>query len=137
MTDEGTGKPVSSDEQLSRFILQRSHLRPDGSVKQDAFVPYPWPDLSVTRHLQLTEKEVWSIGHNVARQTAKTLRGRADVPASDFQQHRLRVLAAPVEENPNHANVTDWPAGKPAQKIIAQQIAAAAGKPHQPPQPPA
>ncbi len=133
MTDEGTGRPISADEHLARFILQRSHLRQDGSVKPDAFVPYPWPDLSVTRHLQLTENELWSIGHNVARQATKTLRGRADVRARDFQQHRLRVLAAPVEGNPNHANVTDWPTEKPAQKIIAQQIAAAAGKAYQPP----
>ena len=128
MTDNELSEPVTSDELLARFILQRSHLRPDGSVKQDAFVPYPWPDLSVTRHLQLTDNELWSIGHDVARQTAKTLHGRADERASDFQQQRLRVIAAPVNGNPNHANVTDWPAEKPAQKIIAQQIAAAAGK---------
>ena len=128
MTDNELSKPVTYDEQLARFILQRSHLRQDGSVKQDAFVPYPWPDLSVTRHLQLTDKELWGIGHDVARQTTKTLHGRADVRAGDFQQQRLRVITAPVEGNPNHANVTDWPAEKPAQKIIAQQIAAAAGK---------
>lgn len=137
MTKEGTGKPVTADEQLARFILQRSHLRQDGTVKQDAFIPHPWPDLSVTRHLQLTERELWSIGQNVARQTAKTLHGRADVRASDFQRHRLRVIKARVEGNPNHANVTGWPTEKPAQKIIAQQIAAAAGKAHQPPRVPA
>ena len=85
MTEEGTGKPVTADEQLARFLLQRSHLRQDGTVKQDAFIPHPWPELSVTRHLQLTEKELWSIGQNVARQTAKTLYGRADVRGSDFQ----------------------------------------------------
>ena len=66
MTDNELSKPVTYDEQLARFILQRSHLRQDGSVKQDAFVPYPWPDLSVTRHLQLTDKELWGIGHDVA-----------------------------------------------------------------------
>jgi hypothetical protein len=27
--------------------------------------------------------------------------------------------------DPNHANVTEWPAEKPVQKIIAQEIAAA------------
>ena len=128
MTDNELSEPVTSDELLARFILQRSHLRPDGSVKQDAFVPYPLPDLSVTRHLQLTDNELWSIGQDVARITAKTLRARADVRASDFQQHRLPVIAAPVKGNPYHANVTNWPAEKPAQKIIAQQIAAAAGK---------
>ncbi|MGH8612271.1 MAG: hypothetical protein ACREYF_09575 [Gammaproteobacteria bacterium] len=137
MTEEGTGKPVTADEQLARFILQRSHLRQDGTVKQDAFIPHPWPDLSVTRHLQLTESELWSFGQNVARQTAKTLHGRADVRARDFQRYRLWVIAARVEGNPNHAIVTGRPTEKPAQKIIAQQIAAAAGKAYQPPRVPA
>jgi hypothetical protein len=45
----------------------------------------------------------------------------------------LQVVAAPVPENPNHANVIDWPAEKSAQKIIAQQIAEAAGKAQTPP----
>ena len=133
MRDEGAGESVDSYELLARFILQRSHLRQDGTVKQDAFVPYPWPDLSVTRHVQLLEKDLWSIGQEVARQTAKFLRGRADVRASVFQQHQLRVLAAPAERNPNHANVTGWPAEKPAQKIIAQHITEAAGRSLQPP----
>jgi hypothetical protein len=137
MTNEETGKPVASGELLARIILQRTHLRRDGTVKQDAFVPYPWPDLSVTRHLQLTQKELWSIGQDVARQTAKTLRGRADVGASDFRRHELQVITAPVERNPNHANVAGWPTEKPAQKLIAQQIAATAGKARQPPHEPA
>lgn len=128
MSDKEAGKPLAYDEQLARFVLQRSHLRQDGTVKQDAFVPYPWPDLSVTRHLQLTERDLWNVGEDVARQTGKTLHGRADVCASDFYQHQLKVIAAPVEGNPNHANISRWPAEKPAQKIIAQQIAAAAGK---------
>lgn len=136
MTDEETGKSITADEQLARFILQRSHLRQDGTVKQDAFVPYPWPDLSVTRHLQLTERELWRVGQDIARQTEKNLCGRADVKAADFLRHRLRVITAPVAGNPNHANVTGWPTEKPAQKIIAQQIAAAAGKAHPPPRAP-
>jgi hypothetical protein len=59
--------------------------------------------------------------------------GRADVQVSVFQRQELHVVAAPLPENPNHANVTGWPAEKPAQKIIAQQIAAVAGKALTPP----
>jgi hypothetical protein len=128
MTDEVQNKTVTPEEFLARYILQRSHLRQDGTVKPDAFIPYPWPDLSVTRHLQLSENALWSIGQNVARQTGKTLRARADIRTLDVQRHSLQVLAAPVEGNPNHANVTGWPAEKPAQKIIALQTASAAGK---------
>jgi hypothetical protein len=64
----------------------------------------------------------------VARQIGQTLRGRADVQVSVFRRQELNVVEAPLVENPNHANVTGWPAEKPAQKVIAQQIAAAAGK---------
>ena len=128
MTDNELSEPVTSDEQLARFMFFRNRLRQDWTVRPDEFMPHPYPDLSVTRHLHLTETELWNIGQHVAQQRKKTLLARADVQANDFQQHRLRVVAAPVNGNPNHANVTDWPAEKPAQKIIAQQIAAAAGK---------
>ena len=119
---------ISPEEWLARYILYRNHLRQDGTIKQDAFIPYPWPDLSVTRHLQLTEKELWDIGRDIALRREKTLHGRADLQVKDFQQHQLAVVAAPVPENPNHASITGWPTDKPAQKIIAQQIAFAVGK---------
>ena len=125
---------IQPSEWLARFILKRNYLRHDRTIKQDAFIPHPYPDLSVTRHLQLSETQLWEIGHDVARQTSKTLHGRADVQVAVFQLHELRVVAAPLPENLNHANVTGWPAEKPAQKIIAQQIAAAAGMALEPPQ---
>ena len=128
MTDEETAKSVSPDELLARFSLYKSHLRQDWTVKPDAFIPHPWPELSVTRHLLLLENELWMIGWIVARQTARTLHGRADFPAAVVQQHKLQVVAAPVPDNPNHANITGWPPDKPAQKAIAQEIAASVGK---------
>jgi hypothetical protein len=128
MSSGGTVPPVRSNEWLARFILKRSHLRQDRTVKQDAFIPHPYPDLSVTRHLQLSETQLWEIGQNVAQQIGKILRGRADVQAFVFQRQELRVVAVPLPENPNHANVIGWPEEKATQKSIAQQIAAAAGK---------
>lgn len=65
MTD-GKEELVASDERLARFILHRSHLRQDWTVKPDAFIPHPWPDLSVTRQLQLSEPELWNIAKIVA-----------------------------------------------------------------------
>ena len=76
MTDEGALNPVTSDEQLARFILHRSHLRQDRTIKPDAFIPHPWPDLSVTRHLQLSETELWHVGRKVAEKTGKILHGQ-------------------------------------------------------------
>jgi hypothetical protein len=134
MSNGGTVPPVDPDEWLARFIHYQRYIRQDWTVRADAFIPHPYPDLSVTRHLQLSEAELWQIGRDVARHTSKTLHGRADVQVTFFQQQQLQVVADPVlPENPNHANVTGWPAEKPAQKIIAQQITAAASKVLAPP----
>ena len=124
---------VSAEEVLARFVLQSRHLRQDQTVRPDAFIPHPWPDLSVTRHLKLNEAAIWDIGRDVAKQIGKTLYCRADVNAGVVLKLQLRVLAAPTEKNPNHANVVDWPVERSAQKILAQEISAAAGKAKIPP----
>jgi hypothetical protein len=134
MSNGGTVPPVDSREWLARIIHYQRYIRQDRTVRADAFIPYPYPDLSVTRHLQLSESELWEVARKVARQTGKTLHGRADVEAAVFLRQELRVIADPIlPENPNHANVTDWPPDRPAQKIIALQIAAAAGRALDPP----
>ena len=125
---------IDSDEWLARFIHYRRHIRQDRTVRPDAFIPHPYPDLSVTRYLQLLEAELWQVGREIARQTGRPMYGRANVRALIFLQRELQVLADPIiPENPNHAKVIGWPVDKPSQKIIAQQIAAAAGKALEPP----
>lgn len=128
MSDGGTVPPVEANEWLARFILYKRYIRENRTVREDAFIPHPRPELSVTRHLQLSESQLWEIGRDVARHSSKTLHGRANVQVFIFQRQDLRIVAAPLPENPNHANVVGWPVEKPAQKIIALQIAAAAGK---------
>lgn len=96
-------------------------------------MPHPYPDLSVTRHDALTAAQLWNIGEQVATAAAKRLYARADVRARTFERRDLIVRAAPTPANENHANVEGWPPEKPAQKIIAQQIAAEAGRAVLPP----
>lgn len=121
---------VADEECLARFILFSKWIRnSDQTVKPDAFIPYPYPDLSVTRHINLSEEALWKMGQDVAAARPSGLYGRADVYASDVyastaRRQHLRINPAPVQNNPNHANIDDWPADKPAQKIIAQQLAA-------------
>jgi len=115
---------VVREEQLARYILHNSHVRQDNTLKADPFIPHPRVDLSVTRHLQLSEPEIWALGEDVARQTGKALKGRGDTLAQTYLGQKLRILAAPAPGNPNHANITGWPADKPMQKIIALEIAA-------------
>jgi hypothetical protein len=133
MTDPSRVTLVEADAWLARFVLHRSHVRSNQTVKPDAFIPHPWPNLSLTRHGSLDENGIWSIGSDVAAQTDKTLYGRADLRAEVFMRENLRVAAAPVAGNPNHVNVMDWPAGKPAQKSIAQLIVASATYVSKPP----
>lgn len=120
--DIGT-RPVADEEKLARFILRREHVRADGTVKPDPFMPFKWVELSVTRHLGLDDREIWNAGRGVAEETKTTLHGRADVHAVSFTRQRLRTLPRPLPENPNHADVVDWPADKAAQKEIALLVA--------------
>jgi hypothetical protein len=115
---------VSADEQLARYILHSSHIRQDKTLRADPFIPHPYPDLSVTRQQNLSEAEIWSAGNHVALQTGKPLKGRAETLASTYLGKNLRILEDPLPENPHHANVTNWPADKPTQKILALEIAA-------------
>lgn len=119
--------PVDGDEMLARYVLQSSHIRTSNqSVKPDAFIPHPYRDLSVTRHREATETEIWNSGRTVAMQIGKTLHGRADLVAETCLRQQLTVKAAPLDDNPNHADISNWPADKAAQKIIALEISAAA-----------
>lgn len=94
------------------------------TIKPDAFIPYPWPNLSVTRRLELTDTELWAIGQQIADQRPATLYGRADVQAIDVRKQSLAIT--PTKEPRNHADISGWPPDKPSQKMIAQEIAAAA-----------
>lgn len=118
--------PVNENELLARFILFSKWFRSDSTVKPEAFMPHPHVDLSVTRHQSLTGDEIWAIGHNVANARKVRFYGRADIRASDVLRQSLKVKSAPVINNPNHANILGWPEQKPAQKIIAVQLAASA-----------
>ncbi len=120
--------PVGEDELLARFILFKRHFRRiDNTVKPEALIPAPRIQLSVTRHLGLTPRQIWEAGCEVARVRqlqvpGATLHGRADILASDARNLHLEVN--PDEPPLNHANIEPWPAEEAAQLIIAQKLAA-------------
>jgi hypothetical protein len=127
---------VSDDELLARFITVERWIRDDRTVRQDAFIPPKDHNLSVTRHRRLSQKQLWKIGQAVAGAVSQTraaqLTGRADLAVAmvakvaAVTKTKLRTEAAPIAANRNHAHVTGWPLDKPTQKIIAQELAAAA-----------
>ena len=109
--------PVYDDELLARFIRYKRHIRENGTVKQDAFIPHPHRDLSVIRHIALNENELWDIGRVIITH----LYGRADIYAIEVLNQKLRI--EPTSTPRNHANITGWPPEKEAQKIIALELA--------------
>jgi len=114
---------VQDSEWLARFIFSRSHIRTsDNTAKPDAFVPPLSLELSVTRHIGLSDEEIWQEGTN-ARPSA-TLYGRADLQAVDARNTSLQVSPDPPPKN--HAIITGWPTEKPARKIIALELARSA-----------
>ncbi len=122
MTEIPTLSPVLDNEWMARFILFRHWIRKsEPHVRPDAFIPHPYPNLSVTRHIDLSEAELWEIGQAIADKRPATLYGRADLQAISVIKKSLRIV--PTPEHKNHANMTGWPADKPSQKIIAQEIA--------------
>lgn len=116
---------IADEESLARYVYVRGHVRSDGTLRPDALIPHPYPDLSVNRHHGLTEEQVWAVGRTLR---PLPLVGRADLSAIAFRAHRLRVRADPVEGNPHHALVLDWPAEKSAQKSIVQQLLATSAR---------
>lgn len=116
---------VEGAETLSRYVLQSKHFRKnDNTARPELFMPHPHQDLSVTRHKDATEDELWQVGTEVARKRSKTLYGRFDIQVSDCEIGQLKVKAKPLDNNPNHADITGWPSSKLEQKALALEIAA-------------
>jgi len=116
---------IAPDEILARYITSSRWFRRQNltvKVKQDAFIP-PDSELSVTRHLGLTEEGIWAIGKKIAASIPRSLHGRADVETSSVIAQHLNVVPQPANDNPNHANIINWPQDKDAGKMCALEIA--------------
>jgi hypothetical protein len=133
--------PVADEELLGRFITQTRQFRSsDQSVKPDLFVPFRLTELSVMRHRDATAEELWQVGRDVAALRQQALYGRSDVRALDCAIGPLSVVPDPIlppdePYNPNHANITGFPAAKEDQKALAIKIAHRASKRIAPPEP--
>ncbi len=111
---------VDDDELLARFIKYKRHIRENGTVRHNAFIPYPYSGLSVIRHFGLNEDELWDIGKSIIDR----LHGRADIIAIEVRNQGLRI--EPTATPQNHANILGWPPEKESQKIIALELASKA-----------
>jgi hypothetical protein len=129
MIDPENVPPIEDTELLARYVTQSGQFRSsDNTVKQDLFMPHPRQELSLTRHQDATNAEIWEVGVDVATKIGRKLYGRSDIKASDCNIDSLQVIAKPLLNNPNHADIEGWPSAKQDQKAIAIKLAAVASK---------
>jgi hypothetical protein len=123
---DAVGNQLSDDEMLARFVLEKTWIRKDSTIKPDAFVPPKDLQLSVTRHAKLSVEQLNEMGRSVATKRSLQFHGRADIETKSVVKNALKAVAWPLENNANHAHIIGWPADKEARKTIAQELAAAA-----------
>jgi hypothetical protein len=126
MIDPEKVLPVADNEMLARYVTQSGQFRKDQTVKQDLFMPHPHSELSVTRHLDASDNEIWAVGLDVSKSMGRQLYGRADILADKCRIDSLQVTEKPIAKNPNHADIEGWPPEKQNQKAIAIKLAASA-----------
>ena len=114
---------IKNSEILARFLVYKRWIRVDNTIRPDAFMPPSDLKLSVTRHIGLSDSNIWQIGNEVAKRRSLPLLGRADFQVTVVKKQKLSAVAEPLTENPNHANITGWPDEKSSQKIKAMEIA--------------
>lgn len=142
MIDPDNVPPIEQDEMLARFILEKKLIYDkDKSAKPRLFYPYKHVELSVNRHCDCTEEEIWDFGFGVADFRKKRLRGRCDITVGDCTFDSLSVVAKPIKDhpkgvpdNPNHADIVGYPENKEDQMSLAQKLAAKASKRMLPPE---
>ncbi len=131
--------PIDDDEMLDRFIVNSSEFRKDNTVKPKLFLPYSRIELSLNWHRDCDENEICDVGAYVAATRKCTFYGRSDIRAEKCNIAPLKVVAMPIKDkpdqpnNPNHADITGYPAAKAEQMSLAAKLAAVAGLRKEPP----
>lgn len=117
---------VANDEKLARFVVFSRWIRDNKTIRSDAFMPTPSLETSVTRHVGISEERIWELGDLTVGKPPRCLHGRADIKAGSVRECGLDVEPRMEVNNPNHANIVDWPGRKDVQKSFAQLIVATA-----------
>ena len=99
-----------AESACARFVMDRSLLRADGTVRWKAFLDKRPPhETSVNSHESIGEGIHWDEG--VLVNPSRTLLGAADILVASIATVGLDVRAAPVPGMPHHAEIFGWPQG--------------------------
>ena len=123
---------IANDERLSRFIMKSDWVRKsNNTVRLSAFLPEEYNnelELSLVRHINLSVDELWRNGEFIAGKREKKLLGRADLTALNIRNNSLDVYSQADPPIYNHAVVKGWSQDKSYRKMIAAELALAAGQ---------
>lgn len=128
----GLPEEIDDDEDLARFLTSSNQFT-SSIVKPAAFLPSPkHRETSISRRGAQSLKSLWKIGLEAAGE--RTLYGAAILKARAVRIANLEVFAD--EPPPRHAAIRKWPwldndldLQRAQQKQLANQLAAASGKP--------
>ena len=108
---------VSPDERITRYILNRRHIKHEkGEIKAEAFLPtkpkpeFPERQTSVYRTINCEETEIWSIGDQYVANPGNNrfVLARGDLLAQTVYSQDLHIAPHP-SPHPRHANIVNWP----------------------------
>lgn len=118
---------VSPEERLSRFLLDKRHVRSsNNTVRFNAFLPPKSGKLSVYRTSEQSDSVIWDIGQVfVATPRQIQLIGRADLAAETVISEGLSVLPEPTP-HPLHADIVGWTQDSSRDRLTAIKLAAMA-----------
>ena len=108
--------------------MNSKEFRSDETVRPKLFLPFKHVELSVNRHRESSEEELWKVGGLVAETRGRTLYGRADIVAIKCREEPLDVVPKPLPDNPNHADIVGFPEKKEDQLSLAQKLASHASR---------
>jgi hypothetical protein len=114
---------VSPTERLSRFILDKRHIK--GGLSPAAFLPPKIGGTSVYRTSGCTEWRVWVLGLLFVERKRKgklKIIGRADLPSHTVLREGLRIRPL-LRPHPRHAELTNWSEEKHVRKDKALALA--------------
>jgi hypothetical protein len=86
---------VTDDERLARFVMVQGVIRADGTLRHNEFLPPLSGKLSVMRHLQASDDEIWAEGREVRRLSTRvpglgSPEGTIDLDSSWMQEAAAR-----------------------------------------------
>ena len=99
-----------AESACARFVMDRSLVRADGTMRWKAFLDKRPPhETSVNSHESIGEGIHWDEG--VLVNPSRTVLGAADILVASVATVGLDVRAAPVPGMPHHAEIFGWPQG--------------------------